>query len=531
MKHFYVESLTDDALIKAIGSAQWRVCFYAPGVSQKVAEALIKKHIEFYQNHQKTKKGFHLFSKGREFDFRVGLDVTPNTIKMGYGHVRAIQLLWEYDVEQHKIGHARWFYHAPCLRLGLLIVDDVSIFYSPIACLMDSEASGGNNIPNGVRLPYELLLKEDYQQKLNSIVSHLVSIEEIKKLGGIETKTRVKMEEEIKQKDEEIAQLKDTIEEKKHRIEELEKQLSNNEKNKEKPPKLPIVQMKISLLHFALDRMTFKVPREISKQKIPNQSEGEIEIDLSLSKEEIEQLWERSEMSYAMILEEVNKLRRTYLFSFPFRSKKSFIFFECYREEFDKEVTRLNRILFDMKMSYDLGIREKIQEKIERLFYDNKANFDSNNLWRLEKYVRTFIGKFNPKIVCEVSEIPESTYLDDNFQKGLFEALYFQHFMNTCGENNPAKNKNKYDEKEDKGWMLLQRCDIEAYAPLEKEVTNLMYEELCCHKKTIRGGLYDKKRKQLASLKIKIIKELYEKITNEAAQKVPDKAVDCLIKE
>lgn len=110
--------IVDDAyLLRSIASARRRVVFLAPGVSGAVAQALSAAW---------SKLGPNMVS--------VILDVDPEVCRLGYGSEDGLNTLQD---TARKLGQT--LCHEPGTRVGLLIVDDLTIVYSPTPLLIEAQ--------------------------------------------------------------------------------------------------------------------------------------------------------------------------------------------------------------------------------------------------------------------------------------------------------------------------------------------------------------------------------------------------------
>lgn len=487
MKQLVVEALTDEALIQAIESAQWRVRLYAPGVSQKVAEALIKKHNKFCQNYQQDSKRFHLFSKVREFDFCVGLDVSENAIKMGYGEATAVQSLWDEDTKHGEESAKRWFYFAPEIRVGLLVADDVSMLFSPLARLMEAQATLAARGPNGITLAYELLLTEEYQQQLKPIAQRLVSHDDIKELTQIPTETREQLEQKIK----------DLQTEKKNLEEQIETAVSDYKKKIENPP---LCGLDFSVKKFNLELLTLKTPQALVKKMVAQSKKNELEMRIRFSKEEAEEifegdfLFEGATWTFETILQTIEACREDYLYDVLYKeqdfvnSNKSVtrhqkVLLKQHEAIFREKIVKLRRILWNLKDKVENKLEQKIEEKIRRLF-DIDFSKEEQNLFKRYPELKKSLKKFDPEIDVREHFLKPDILTNTTFQIGLFDALAKKHLKPEPG----------YDAQKDEGWNILVANGVEdkkCIGPREKKD----YEEK--DKLEVIATLYEKHNKGL----------------------------------
>ncbi|WP_019341814.1 hypothetical protein [Stutzerimonas stutzeri] len=129
------QEVNDASLIKLIGKAQQRVVFVAPGVHQAVAEALGKRLVEIDR-----------------LQVTVVIDPDEDVCRIGYGDAKGLELLSSYADRQSFALMAQ-----PGLRVGVLLVDDVTLVWSPTprsveAAPLGNAASPTERSPNGLLL-------------------------------------------------------------------------------------------------------------------------------------------------------------------------------------------------------------------------------------------------------------------------------------------------------------------------------------------------------------------------------------------
>lgn len=128
MYNAFFQQLNSDGLARMISEAQGSVCYAAPGIHMKPAQALIA---------QAKRIGPELIM--------VFLDVDENVIRMGYGDIEAIKALHEAGIRVETI---------PGLRSGLFVVDGIGFSYTPTALFLEREAKDFESL-NAMRLTTE----------------------------------------------------------------------------------------------------------------------------------------------------------------------------------------------------------------------------------------------------------------------------------------------------------------------------------------------------------------------------------------
>lgn len=129
------QEVNDASLIKLIGQAQQRIVFVAPGVHQTVAEALGKRLAEIDR-----------------LQVTVVIDPDEDVCRIGYGDAKGLELLSNYADRQSFALMAQ-----SGLRVGVLLVDDVTLVWSPTPRSVESAPFGktatpAEGSPNGLLL-------------------------------------------------------------------------------------------------------------------------------------------------------------------------------------------------------------------------------------------------------------------------------------------------------------------------------------------------------------------------------------------
>lgn len=112
-------------LARQIRQATRRVIYAAPGLTDEIAVALIQA-------------ATHLGPDA----IRVVIDPSPETCRLGYGQIEAVEHLAEAGIEMGR---------APGLRIGCLCVDDEGWLFSPTPLLIEA-GPRDRDAPNGIRV-------------------------------------------------------------------------------------------------------------------------------------------------------------------------------------------------------------------------------------------------------------------------------------------------------------------------------------------------------------------------------------------
>lgn len=142
------QEVNDTSLIKRIGKAQQRIVFVAPGVHQAVAEALGKRLAEIDRLH-----------------VTVVIDPDEDVCRVGYGDAKGLELLSSYADHQSFALMAQ-----PGLRVGVLLVDDITLVWSPTPRSVEA-APHGNAVTPREQCPNGLLLGANPGEQLAHAVS------------------------------------------------------------------------------------------------------------------------------------------------------------------------------------------------------------------------------------------------------------------------------------------------------------------------------------------------------------------------
>lgn len=109
-------AINDTSLVDFITNAKERIVFIAPGVSKAVAEALQLKWRELVEN------------------ITVILDISAEVCRLGYGDIEGLTIMQQTALE---LGMP--LCHEPDVRIGVLIVDNQTIVYSPTPLLIETQ--------------------------------------------------------------------------------------------------------------------------------------------------------------------------------------------------------------------------------------------------------------------------------------------------------------------------------------------------------------------------------------------------------
>ena len=142
------QEVNDATLIKLISQAKQRVVFVAPGVHRPVAEALGKRLAEVDR-----------------LQVTVVIDPDEDVCRIGYGDAKGLELLSAYATSQSFALMAQ-----PGLRVGVLLVDDATLVWSPTPRSVEA-APVGNAATPAVGSPNGLLLGANPGEQLAHAVS------------------------------------------------------------------------------------------------------------------------------------------------------------------------------------------------------------------------------------------------------------------------------------------------------------------------------------------------------------------------
>lgn len=143
------QEVNDALLIQLISKARQRIVFVAPGVHQPVAEALGKRLFEIDQ-----------------LQVTVVIDPDEDVCRIGYGDAKGLELLSGYAERQGFALMAQ-----PGLRVGVLLVDEVTLVWSPTPRSVEPAPSGGATTSTMTSAPNGLLLGTNPGEQLAYAVS------------------------------------------------------------------------------------------------------------------------------------------------------------------------------------------------------------------------------------------------------------------------------------------------------------------------------------------------------------------------
>ena len=134
-------AIDDNALIALIQKAERRIVFIAPGLHQPVAQALGTR-----------------FKEVDKLDVTVVIDPDEEVCRIGYGDAKGLALVSQYAQENY-IG----LRSQPGLRVGVLLVDDKTLIWSPTPRSVEAPPDSGSSdkylfggdatsMPNGLML-------------------------------------------------------------------------------------------------------------------------------------------------------------------------------------------------------------------------------------------------------------------------------------------------------------------------------------------------------------------------------------------
>ena len=119
--------VNDEMLAATIGGCRQRLVYIAPGVTQRVAEAIGR-----------------LFEREPAAAVTIIIDSDPEVCRLGYGTVEGLKALHDL-VDRHHIG----LRSQPGLRVGVLACDGELLVYAPTPCLIEA-GSHTHDKPNAI---------------------------------------------------------------------------------------------------------------------------------------------------------------------------------------------------------------------------------------------------------------------------------------------------------------------------------------------------------------------------------------------
>lgn len=132
--------VNEDTLAHAVGQSQQRLVYIAPGITNKIVEAMGA-----------------LMTRSQPSALTVIIDADPEVCRLGYGTVEGLKAL-----QALATAHMLPVRYQPGLRLGVLVCDDEISVYSPTPLLIEAgsdRADQPNAITLGTANPLALVLK------------------------------------------------------------------------------------------------------------------------------------------------------------------------------------------------------------------------------------------------------------------------------------------------------------------------------------------------------------------------------------
>ena len=132
--------VNEDTLAHAVGQSQRRLVYIAPGITNKIVEAMGA-----------------LMTRSQPSALTVIIDADPEVCRLGYGTVEGLKAL-----QALATAHMLPVRYQPGLRLGVLVCDDEISVYSPTPLLIEAgsdRADQPNAITLGTANPLALVLK------------------------------------------------------------------------------------------------------------------------------------------------------------------------------------------------------------------------------------------------------------------------------------------------------------------------------------------------------------------------------------
>jgi hypothetical protein len=134
-----IVNMDDSQLMALIDTAQKRLVFMCPGLSLEVARVIADRWQGLGPDQVK-----------------VILDIDPEVARLGYGSLEGLELIQK---EAERLGVV--VFHQPGIRIGLLILDESTIIFSPRPLLIEASSTQGFQ-PNAIWLDHvpSLIVRE-----------------------------------------------------------------------------------------------------------------------------------------------------------------------------------------------------------------------------------------------------------------------------------------------------------------------------------------------------------------------------------
>ncbi|HQH70828.1 MAG TPA: hypothetical protein PK360_01985 [bacterium] len=125
----HITNIDDSKLVQLISRAKYRIFYMAPGITDPVAAALSVAWMRL-----------------GDLAVHVILDVDPEVCRMGYGTLEGLKTVVDYATRLDT-----QVYQQPGVRIGVLIVDETTIIYTPTPLLIEAGSTQPDH-PNAIQL-------------------------------------------------------------------------------------------------------------------------------------------------------------------------------------------------------------------------------------------------------------------------------------------------------------------------------------------------------------------------------------------
>lgn len=399
------QAVTDDVLVSLISEAHKRVVFIAPGVRGAVADALISAAQRLPRN------------------VSVILDVDPEVCRLGYGEIDALKKLKEFHYSEPNLyAEPNFLLSQPGVRIGVLIVDDDTLFYSPTPLLIEAGPTKQSNSPQTSLKPNGIIIRAGVPPSLAKACA-----------PNVDSSTREIGHENVKDLD--IKNAADSLKEcppKKFDLARQERVFSSKLCFME----LEITNYKIASKTIKLDSALFVFDKDTQK-KLSNRFKAFDEEQLPKDVEYVQPDGRRIFISMESMEKEIEDLRKEYLIpvgkwgkvilrrrmdEFKGKVKEIENKLKKYKEDIDKDAAEIAQAAYQ-KLAEDISL--KVLEKPPAALRNRLALVVNKEekvriiqgyiSGQSDREVQRLLKAFNPKTEMISKDITYQTFSDPEF--------------------------------------------------------------------------------------------------------------------
>jgi hypothetical protein len=385
--------LNEEAILEMILSAKERIVFVAPGITLKVSEA-IGKNVAILNG-----------------SVEIIIDSNPEVCRIGYGEIEGIDFLMNNGITVKKVNS---------LRIGLFIVDNKAIIYSPTPLIVEDESSKRINAILVTMEQAEVLVNEIKESYSEGPYKYQTSIfdEDIPPFVPEPYTTN------------ELTIAKEDLEERPPKKFDLERKVQVYKSY------FQFVELSLTGIHFS--RRTVTIPSKL----IAVSGDREVQEKLKTTYKLIN---ENSTISGKEIEEKVATLRKTYTRSMGKRLGS--VILVSNKEEFTKKVEEIKVEI----ESFSKEVKDKLQAELDltkaEIFkillpgiMDNPPDdlrLGINTPKPKEKFARKYLEEEIEKFLPNIGNIISEMKLDCDFKDVTYEMLNDKDFQGSLTKQFP----------------------------------------------------------------------------------------------